>query len=467
MGDSISDSVSGAASEATHVLGLSFNKLAQNTQYKRGEDIGKGIAAKVAAQSKKDADAKAATRSKMPEMAQSDDKAAKELSQQRLQERLNDPIINPKLNPDVAAQPKVAAAAKSGAAEQGQPKGAEVYKYIYYRSPNGTIFKFGIFKDVPQFPNKILIKLSPEQIIGSESSTGKFMIDLQKKNIPEASVSQASSSHITITLHLNQPQFDLLQTAADNNRQWTLTPANVANAPITFPGTWHSDENSAMKKEKLSEAAADYDKDDPLGATSSSRAQPQDNTTGIKDTKILYTSSNQTKFNVSVKNNDDGTVTLTFVKPVKGTLREFIVRDNTLMGHDEFKGTKEVEGRGLMLIITVSEEVYKNFRANVLDKGNKWTLTLSQGNVNITIPGTWSLPDTGNDLPDIGNLASNDSYVSPDAMKRMGVGFDQKYSRGGKRRRHTIKKNRRSIRRTTIRRRQYKNNNKKNRSFKK
>ena len=137
------------------------------------------------------------------------------------------------------------------------------------------------------------------------------------------------------------------------------------------------------------------------------------------------------------------------------------------MGHDEFKGTKEVEGRGLMLIITVSEEVYKNFRANVLDKGNKWTLTLSQGNVNITIPGTWSLPDTGNDLPDIGNLASNDSYVSPDAMKRMGVGFDQKYSRGGKRRRHTIKKNRRSIRRTTIRRRQYKNNNKKNRSFKK
>ena len=260
VGDSIADSVSGAASEATHVLGLSFNTLAQNTQYKIGKDIGKGIAAKVAAQSKKDADAKAAARSKMPEMAQSDDKAAKELSQQRLQKRLNDPIINPKLNPEVAAQPKVAAAAKSGAAakvaEQGQPKGAEVYKYIYYRSPNGTIFKFGIFKDVPQFPNKILIVLSREQNIGSESSTGKFMIDLQKKNIPEASVSQASSSHIAITLHLNQPQFDLLQTAADNNRQWTLTPANVANAPITFPGTWHSDENSAMKKEKLSEAAA-------------------------------------------------------------------------------------------------------------------------------------------------------------------------------------------------------------------
>ena len=178
------------------------------------------------------------------------------------------------------------------------------------------------------------------------------------------------------------------------------------------------------------------DDDDDRFVTSN----PQDDKTGIKDTKISYITVNGTKLSVSVKNNNNGTITLTFDKSFGGSLYNFIISNKLLYNYDEIKGyvnkvnTIPFSKANVIanLSITVSDAVYTKFNEEVLNQNKEWTLTLSKENKVITIPGTWS------------NL----------------------YQVGGKRRRHTIKKNRRSIRRTTIRRKQYKNKNKKNRSFK-
>jgi hypothetical protein len=114
---------------------------------------------------------------------------------------------------------------------------------IYYLTPNNSILHFKIYKNDLQYPDKIVIR--DTGYITMSGNTGTFIEEnISKKKIPEIDLLFVGGRGYSLTFILNQDQFLSLQTAAQNNKQWTLIP--TASTPdITFPGTWHSDEASA------------------------------------------------------------------------------------------------------------------------------------------------------------------------------------------------------------------------------